>query len=288
MITACLIVRNEEQMLNKCLDSLMWIDEIIIVDTWSQDKTKEIALKYTDKVYDFTWIDDFSKARNFAKSKANNDWILSIDADEILETSIEYIKACIEQNESDWFMITLYNETETTTSACRLFKKELKWNWKIHEHILPKKPMSADIKIKFWVSPAHQLDPQRNLRILAKSYQEDPNDKRTLYYLARELFSLWQYEEAIDWLNQYRLQPNWFYDMELVDSYFLSALCYYKQWKNSECATMLWQVIVRNPYFKNAYMLLQKIDNKEIWNTIKEEADNRNLLVNINLDLLLS
>ena len=70
-ISLCMIVKNEEKVLARCLDSIAdLMDEIIIVDTGSSDNTKEIAKKYTDKIYDFTWIDDFSAARNFAFSKA--------------------------------------------------------------------------------------------------------------------------------------------------------------------------------------------------------------------------
>ena len=72
-ISVCMIVKNEELNLAGCLDCLKAIaDEIIIVDTGSTDRTKEIAEQYTDKVYDFEWIDDFSAARNFAFSKAGS------------------------------------------------------------------------------------------------------------------------------------------------------------------------------------------------------------------------
>ena len=84
-ISVCMIVKNEELNLSGCLDCLTSIaDEIIIVDTGSTDRTKEIALQYTNKVYDFEWIDDFSAARNFAFSKASMDYIYSADADERL------------------------------------------------------------------------------------------------------------------------------------------------------------------------------------------------------------
>ena len=85
-ISVCMIVKNEEEVLARCLDSLKGIaDEIVIVDTGSSDNTKEIAKAYTDKVYDFMWIQDFSAARNFAFSKATMDYIYSADADEVLE-----------------------------------------------------------------------------------------------------------------------------------------------------------------------------------------------------------
>ena len=85
-ISVCMIVKNEEKMLPRCLDSLsgLW-DELIIVDTGSTDETKEIAKKYTDKVYDFTWTGNFSDARNYSFSKAKGDYIYSADADEVLD-----------------------------------------------------------------------------------------------------------------------------------------------------------------------------------------------------------
>ena len=85
-ISLCMIVKNEERVLERCLQSLQGLmDEIIIVDTGSTDRTKEIAKKYTDKIYDFTWIDDFSAARNFSFSKATKEYIYVADADEVLD-----------------------------------------------------------------------------------------------------------------------------------------------------------------------------------------------------------
>jgi len=83
-ISLCMIVKDEEDALARCLDSVD-VDEIIIVDTGSTDSTKKIARKYTDKVFDFRWKNDFSDARNFSISKATSDWILVLDADEVIE-----------------------------------------------------------------------------------------------------------------------------------------------------------------------------------------------------------
>ena len=85
-ISCCMIVKNEEKILARCLESIAdLMDEIIIVDTGSDDRTKEIAAGYTDKIYDFEWVDDFSAARNFAFSKATKDYIYSADADEVVD-----------------------------------------------------------------------------------------------------------------------------------------------------------------------------------------------------------
>ncbi len=85
-ISLCMIVKDEETVLKRCLDSIADIaDEIIIVDTGSTDTTKKIAAQYTDKIYDFVWTGNFSDARNFASSKATKDYIYTADADEYLD-----------------------------------------------------------------------------------------------------------------------------------------------------------------------------------------------------------
>ena len=84
-ISLCMIVKNEEDVLARCLDcAINFADEIIIVDTGSTDRTKEIAALYTEQVYDFEWIDDFAAARNFAFSKATMEYCMWLDADDII------------------------------------------------------------------------------------------------------------------------------------------------------------------------------------------------------------
>lgn len=81
-----MIVKNEERVLARCLDSFApLVDEIVIVDTGSTDGTKAVAARYTDKIYDFSWIGDFAAARNFAFSKTSCDYIYSADADEMID-----------------------------------------------------------------------------------------------------------------------------------------------------------------------------------------------------------
>lgn len=85
-ISLCMIVKNEEAVLARCLDSLKdLVDEIIIVDTGSTDATREIAAGYTKNIYDYQWIDDFADARNYSFSKATMEYIYCADADEVLD-----------------------------------------------------------------------------------------------------------------------------------------------------------------------------------------------------------
>ena len=85
-ISLCMIVRNEEDVLARCLTSVAdLVDEIILVDTGSSDRTKEIAARYTDRIFDFPWMDDFAAARNHAFLQATGDYCLWLDADDLLE-----------------------------------------------------------------------------------------------------------------------------------------------------------------------------------------------------------
>ena len=93
-ISLCMIVKNEEDVIGRCLACVKDIvDEIIVVDTGSTDSTIEIVKKYTNQIYHFNWVDDFSKARNYAFSKASKDYIMWLDADDIiLENDLTNLK----------------------------------------------------------------------------------------------------------------------------------------------------------------------------------------------------
>ena len=87
-LSLCMIVKNEEDSLSKCLQKTKsFVDEIIVVDTGSDDKTIEIAKRHGAKVYNYKWDDDFSKAKNISIGYATGDWILSLDADEVISES---------------------------------------------------------------------------------------------------------------------------------------------------------------------------------------------------------
>ncbi|MBU3570723.1 glycosyltransferase [Priestia aryabhattai] len=114
-ISLCMIVKDEEKVLERCLSSVRGIvDEIIIVDTGSTDKTKEIALKYVKEVFNFKWNNNFGEARNFAQSKAHGEWVLILDADEYVDSN--NLKSTLEElknNESnvDAYEVKIYNFT---------------------------------------------------------------------------------------------------------------------------------------------------------------------------------
>ena len=86
-LSVCIICFNEERNIRRCLESATWADEIVVVDSMSQDKTVEIAREYTDKVYQKAWH-GYVEQKNFAISKARGNWILSVDADEEITATL--------------------------------------------------------------------------------------------------------------------------------------------------------------------------------------------------------
>ena len=85
-ISLCMIVKNEEDFLSQCLQSVEGVvDEIVMVDTGSSDLTLEIARSFKAKVFQHEWKEDFSDARNVSLKHATSDWILFLDGDEVLE-----------------------------------------------------------------------------------------------------------------------------------------------------------------------------------------------------------
>ena len=112
-LSLCMIVKNEEDFLTQCLESVKDIvDEMIIVDTGSSDRTIEIAKKYTDKVYFHEWEGSFSKARNQSLQYATCDWILQMDADEELEQEdIPLLKSAIKSDKYNAIYVALLNQT---------------------------------------------------------------------------------------------------------------------------------------------------------------------------------
>lgn len=132
-ISACMIVKNEQELLPDCLESIRdWVDEIVIVDTGSTDQTLAIAASYGAKIFHQKWEGNFSKHRNYSIEKATSDWILIIDADErFINEDIDIILNQIYKVDYDIIAINVYNvsgkyeEKVTSLASVRLFKRNL-------------------------------------------------------------------------------------------------------------------------------------------------------------------
>lgn len=157
-ISLCMIVKNEEKILARCLDSIRELmDEIIIVDTGSSDETKEIAARYTDKIYDFQWIGDFSAARNFAFSKASCDYIYSADADEVLdEENREKFRLLKETLMPEVEIVQMYYGNQLSHGTVYNYDRELR----------PK--LFKRLRTFSWIEPVHET-----MRLLPVVFDSD-------------------------------------------------------------------------------------------------------------------
>ena len=220
-ISLCMIVKNEENVLAKCLGSVYdLVDEIIIVDTGSTDKTKEIARKYTDKIYDFKWVDDFAKARNYSFSKATKDYILWLDADDYIEEEdrkkFKELRKTIDGSVDIYTMIYIYSRDKNGNPTYaqrkhRLLKRKNNYKWEspIHEYIKPTgKIKQTDIKIihnKIKIN-----EPNRNMRIFEKMVKEGHTfTLREEYCYAREFYYMKKIPTAIDKYEKLCSKDNW-------------------------------------------------------------------------------
>ena len=236
-ISLCMIVKNEEDVIARCLESAKDIvDEIIIVDTGSTDKTKEIASAYTANIYNFKWIDDFSAARNYAFSKANKEYILWLDADDIiLELDRENFKQLKETIDNSINVVMMkYNvgfdaNGNVTLSYFRerLSKRSCNFKWKdpIHEYLETfGRIINSEIAITH--RKEHPAPAGRNLaiytNIIAKGKTLSP---RGLFYYARELYYNKIFDKAIEYFNKFLdTKKGWVEDN--ISACFDLSICY--------------------------------------------------------------
>ena len=251
-ISLCMIVKNEEAVLERCLNSVKdAVDEIIIVDTGSKDRTKEIAAAYTDKVYDFEWADDFSAARNEAFSKAGMDYCMWLDADDVLEEKGQE-KLIFWKTHADGTadaVLTDYAagfDEEGRVTFCyereRLLKREkgFRWEGRVHEAV----PVSGNVERLALRIEHHSQKTSyghRNLRIYeAMKEAGEPFRARDLFYYARELYYHRRYEEAVGCFLFFLEQKDAFCENQ-VDACRFTAYCLYALGREEKALSFLYR-----------------------------------------------
>ena len=176
-ISVCMIVKNEEKVLERCLKGvLLFADELIIVDTGSADKTKEIAARYTDRVYEFEWGDDFAAARNYAFSLASCDYIMWMDADDVIDQENAKKVCRLKETLKEDAVLMFYERTEyeLTLYYLRMVKNSamIRWRGAIHEYLTGyQSVLETEIVIKH--QKENPLDFRRNIRIMEKLTEEE-------------------------------------------------------------------------------------------------------------------
>lgn len=208
-ISLCMIVKNEEKILDRCLSCVAdLMDEIIIVDTGSTDCTREIAARYTDKIYDFEWVNDFAQARNFAFSKATEDYIYSADADEVLdEENRERFRILKEQLLPEIEIVQMYYANQLKYGTVynydkeyrpKLFKRVRSFTWidPIHETVRTQ-PVVFDSDIEI-IHEQEECHAARDLEAFRRVCEKDGFLTARLHNLyARELFIAGEKEDFI-------------------------------------------------------------------------------------------
>jgi len=222
-VSLCIIVKNEEKHLAACLASVAGlVDEMIVIDTGSADRTKEIAQEAGAQVYDFSWVDSFAAARNESLRHATGDWILWLDADERLdETNRQRLRTLLASLKDDnlAYVMRQFSKLEAGTHAAaqvdqvRLFRNrpDIRWQYRVHEQILlAVRRSGGDVRLTDIVidhagfNDAEVQGPKvdRNLRLLELELAEHPNDAFVLYNLGAVRLTQGQSAEALDLLHR--------------------------------------------------------------------------------------
>jgi glycosyltransferase involved in cell wall biosynthesis len=209
-----MIVKNEEHTIARCLDSVKdLVDEIVIIDTGSTDKTKDIVSQFTDRVINFQWIDDFAAARNFAFSQAKMDYIFWLDADDaLLDEDRKKFLSLKDTLDPSVDSVTMhynlaFDENGNVTASLRrnrLVKRQNNFRWigAVHEYL----EVWGNIKhsdVAVTHSRTHN-DSDRNLRIYENRLKNGEEfSPRDLFYFANELFEHQKIERAIEFYKRF-------------------------------------------------------------------------------------
>ena len=221
-ISVCIITKNEEKNIEKCLSAVSGYGfEIIVVDTGSTDNTKKIAEKYADKVLDFTWINDFSAARNFSLSQASHDYVLILDCDEVvLSLDFEEIQRLIAKHPDEVGLIArdshyISNRTDSVYQdrVERLFNRKLyHYECPIHEQVVSNSlgmnyksydlPILAD-HIGYTGTPEElRAKVERNNALLFKELEKNGDNPYLYFQIGQSYNMIYDYENSYSYYKK--------------------------------------------------------------------------------------
>ncbi|NTW35263.1 MAG: glycosyltransferase [Syntrophobacteraceae bacterium] len=215
-LSVCMIVKNEAHQLAEAVENFsQFADEIVIVDTGSTDNTRDIALQCTGRVYDFSWCDDFSAARNHSFAQAQGDYLLWMDADDRVEPEmarqIVELKSIFDGRNAFYFVL---EDMEASGPSCAFYqlrcvprRDDVRFCGRIHEQLTIGElfPLTIGIVIRhhgYLHKEIHQHKIERNLRLLEKEREDGRDDAFIHYYLSLTCESLKRYREAIEHMNR--------------------------------------------------------------------------------------
>lgn len=259
-ISACIITKNESQKLSKCLAALQLFGfELVVVDTGSEDDTKQTARRYTDAVYDFAWCDDFAAAKNYALSMAKNDMVLVIDSDEYIKpcdaVQMQVLERLTEENPHGVGRIQRSNtylqggEIRVNREWLnRLFDRRLfHYEGRIHEQVVPGSVFDcqseraeaegtyASYRVNLEIEhdgyggskAERDSKAERNIRLLLLEFEADVQNTYVMYQLGKSYYMLGDYPESIRYFELalgYDLDIKLEYVIDMVETYGYALL----------------------------------------------------------------
>lgn len=217
-LSVCMIVKNEENFLDECLRSVQPVaDQIVVLDTGSEDRTVEIAREHGAEVHSFAWKDDFAAARNASIKYAKGDWILWLDADErLLPESVPLLKKLLRpERKAVAYRVTIKNvladgKTFKLSTGHRLFtnRKNIYFEGRVHEQIIfsvaraggEERPSPVTLlHLGYGLSQDVQdKKNERNRKLLLKMVQENPADAYAHFTLGQNYNLAREYEKALE------------------------------------------------------------------------------------------
>lgn len=228
LLSVCIIVKDEEMVMERCLNSVLPVaDEIVVVDTGSTDRTVEIAESLGARVHFYPWDGSFANARNFGLEQATGEWILWIDADEVLEEQdhalIEPTLRSVEENILLVKLLNYYGEDKLdphcffSVAHHRFFRNGLgiRFQNRIHERLILPAGGDAEKVIRTEVLPVRihhdgymnqnvtrKNKHERNLRMLLSEQEEGSDHSWIDYHIASEYYRVRDFQQAFHYVNQ--------------------------------------------------------------------------------------
>lgn len=262
LLTLCMIARDEEKVIRTCLESVSGlVDEIVVVDTGSVDRTKEIVAEYTDKIYDFTWIKDFSAAKNEALRHATGRWILVLDADEYVQPDgKEALRDHIRGLQSDrpiGFVLPIFNYLGDTkqnkfleSSAIRLFpnREDVHFFRPIHEQVMWS---NGDIAIDYY-----------NFKIFHTGYTMETRKSKNKSERNLDIFDSLKEKQNLNEYDYYTLANEYLITRDLKKALYYYQRAYAKASKDrawlGHCVNQMMTVLFDLDRLADAHHLIEE------------------------------
>lgn len=256
-LSLCIIVKNGEKYIEQCIESVFQaVSEVIIVDTGSTDNTLACIQRFHPQIFHYEWDDNFADARNFSLQQATCDFILVLDADEVLyPEDLPKLIALLETTTADGISILFHNFTDekseeifNTHIGLRLFKNGcFHYEGAIHEQLTfnqtEKKPFLEiyELRLKHYgylKSNAGLKKHNRNIPILQTMLDKNPNDAFHLFNMGNEYMSLEDYTKALDYFEKadQHKDISMAYSPHLI---YRRATCLHNMKRNEESLTVL-------------------------------------------------